>query len=891
MARTFHLFVVMITCLIGVAFAGNPAVAQQVGPSVPGQQQQSAQPLPQLPQQQYPVIRNISVVGNERVEPATIVSYLAVRVGDPADPILLDQSLKNLYRTELFDDIDFSEANGVLVIRVVENPIINRVVFEGNKRLDNDELLEEVRLRPRQVFTRSKVRADVQRMLVLYQRSGRFAAIIEPKVVQLEQNRVDLLFEIQEGPKSKVSRINFIGNKKYSDGELRDVLATKEARWWKIFTSNDTFDPDRLGYDQEVLRQFYLNEGYADFRTVSAVSELTPDREDFFISFTVEEGEQYNFGEISVRSEIRDLKENVFRGFLITRSGATYNAEQIEKTIEQLTDAAGLFGYATVDIVPQVTRNRAERTIDIEFVINDAPRVYVERVNIRGNVRTLDRVIRREFRIREGDAFSSTAVKTSEVNLQRLQFFREVEITQDPGSLPDRIVLTANVEEQATGQLNVSAGFSSLENFIFDFSIQQDNFAGTGRTVRIGTRLSSIQQTIDLGLSDPYFLGRRIGAGVNFFVRRTRPIGLRGFNAGLNPIVDSYGASFRLGAALNDRWFISTRYSIRDENTRFEDQAVDNLFDGFLEQITPGPTDPFDQVQEALDQFDNNGNGVIDALDFDTNGDGDLSQSEQLSSLGGFNSILLESFGQRITSTVGYTVGSDTRNSFIRPTRGRNISFSQDFAGVGGNVRFLRTTAQYDNYWTFLPGWTFRQSVDAGLIDGLGSTLRTVDRFFIGGPRIRGFNNAGIGPRVFRNAQGGLGQILGGTAFYIARAELFLPLGEAALESGINASLFVDAGSSFRSLVDGDRCEFSRGEFLDFQETAQAAVDAGETAPTFDFNTNCIAGDSVVPRVTIGVGVSWQSPFGPFRVDLSTPLQQQLGDNPQTIQFNVGTTF
>ena len=888
MARSYTLFAYLLISLICGAVGIASVAAQQVGPVVPGQRPTTDAQLPQLPNQQYPIIRNITVVGNERVEAATVISYLAVRVGDPADPILIDQSLKNLYRTELFDDIDFSEAGGVVVIRVVENPIINRVVFEGNKRLDNEDLLEEVRLRPRQVFTRSKVRADVQRMLVSYQRSGRFAAIIEPKVVQLEQNRVDLLFEIQEGPKSRVSRVNFMGNKKYSDGELRDVLATKEARWWKIFTSNDTFDPDRLGYDQEVLRQFYLNEGYADFRTISAVAELTADREDFFITFTIEEGEQYNFGEITVKSEIRDLKEVVFRGFLQTRSGSTYNAEQIEKTIEALTDAAGLFGYATVDIVPEVKRDREKRIIDIEFVINDAPRVYVERVNIRGNVRTLDRVIRREFRIREGDAFSSTAVRQSEVNLQRLQFFREVEITQDPGSLPDRIVLTANVEEQATGQLNVAAGFSSLENFIFDFSIQQDNFAGTGRTVRLGTRLSSIQQTIDLGLSDPYFLGRRVGAGVNFFVRRTRPTGL-GF--GLSPIVDSFGASFRLGAALNDLWFVSTRYSIRDENTRFEDSAIDALFDGFLTNITPGPTTPFEEAQELIAQFDNNGNGEIDGLDFDTNGDGSLDQTEQLLAVGGFNTVLLESFGQRITSTLGYTIGSDTRNSFIRPTRGRNISFSQDFAGVGGNVRFLRTTISYDNYWTPISGWTFRHSLDAGIIDGLGSNLRTVDRFFIGGPRIRGFNNAGIGPRVFRSTQGGLGQILGGTAFYIGRAELFLPLGEAALESGINASIFMDAGSSFRSQVAGERCQFSRSEFLEFETALVEANANGDQLPTFGFNTNCIAGDSVEPRVTVGIGVSWQSPFGPFRVDLSTPLRQQLGDDTQTLQFNVGTTF
>lgn len=839
-------------------------------------------------QPQREIIRQISVSGNERVEPATIVSYLSIRVGDPLDPVLLDQSLKNLFRTDLFDDINFTFQNGILNIAVVENAIINRVVFIGNKRLDRDDLLEEVRLRPRQVFTRSKVRSDVQRILVLYQRSGRFAAIVEPKVVQLEQNRVDLLFEIQEGPKSNVSRINFIGNKKYSDSQLRDVLATKEARWWKIFTSNDTYDPDRLGYDQEVLRQFYFNEGYADFHTIAAVSELTPDREDFFISISIEEGEQYSFGDITIDSEIRDLNEDLFRGFLRTRKGNTYNAESIEKTIEALTDAAGLFGYATVEISPMVSRNREKRTIDIEFVINNAPRVYVERINIRGNISTLDRVIRREFRLQEGDAFSSTAISSSEIALRRLNFFRDVEISQEPGSLPDRIVLTATVEEQPSGSINIAAGFSSLEQFFFEFSIQQDNFSGTGRQVSLGTRLSSIQQSINLGISDPYFLGRRVGAGVNFFVQRSRPTAL--INPA-SPIVNSIGASFRLGAALGRGWFLSSRYSLQNQNTSLDEAIVSREFDGFIATNSITPTTSFERTQQLLAQFDNNGNGEVDDLDFDTNGDGILSQLEQLAVTFGGNNFFLESLGQRIVSTVGYTVGTDTRNSFIRPTRGKAVNFTQDFAGVGGNVSFLRTEFTFDNFWTPFQGWTFRQFLNAGLIDGLGSNLRAVDRFFIGGPRIRGFNNAGIGPSQFNPTPSGRGAPLGGTAYYIGRAELFVPLGEAALESGINASLFIDAGSSFRGLQQGERCQFGIAEFDAFTEAAALAASEGLPVPQFGFNTNCIAGDSASPRVTVGFGVSWQSPFGPFRIDLSRALRRQLGDDIQTLQFNVGTTF
>ncbi|MBV1901803.1 MAG: outer membrane protein assembly factor BamA, partial [Kordiimonadaceae bacterium] len=380
--------------------------------------------------QQLPIIRQISVTGNERVEPATIASYLAVEVGGEFDAAKLDQSLKNLFATGLFSDVEFTEQQGGLIVRVVENPIINRIVFEGNKKLDREDMFEEVRLRPRMVFTRSKVRSDVKRIMELYRGKGRFAATIEPKVVQLEQNRVDLVFEIQEGPKTKVSSINFIGNKVFGDGDLRDVLATKESRWWKFFTSNDTFDPDRMAYDQQQLRNHYVNEGYADFRIVSAVSELTNDREDFFITFSIKEGELYHFGEIEVESEIRDVDSSLLRAFLRMGEGGIYSAEAIEDTIESLTNAAGLLGYAFVDVRPEIKRDRDARTIGITFKVLDAPRVYVERINITGNVLTLDKVVRREFRLQEGDAFNSALVTRSENRLKRLNFFREAEIEQ-----------------------------------------------------------------------------------------------------------------------------------------------------------------------------------------------------------------------------------------------------------------------------------------------------------------------------------------------------------------------------------------------------------------------------------------------------------------------------
>lgn len=846
----------IVALSIGGASLTGPAMAQQ--PAA----------------QQAPIIRQISVIGNERVEPETIASYLAVQPGQPFDPERLDISLKNLFATGLFSDVELSENQGALIVRVVENPIINRIIFEGNKRLDRDELIEEARLRPRQVFTRAKVRADVQRMLELYRRSGRFAAIIEPKVVQLEQNRVDLLYEIQEGPKTKVSRINFIGNKVFSDGDLRDVLATKESRWWKIFTSNDTFDPDRLAYDQQVLRQHYLNEGFADFRTVSAISELTPDREDFFITFTVEEGEVYEFGTIDVESEIRDVDASLFRAFLLMREGMTYNAEAIEKTVESLSNAAGLLGYAFVDVRPQISRDREARKINITFRVLDAPRVYVERINIGGNVVTLDRVIRREFRLQEGDAFNSALVSRSETRLKRLDFFREVTIDQIQGSEPDRMVLDVTVEEQATGQLNLGAGFSSLENFIFDFSIQQRNFRGMAQDLRLGLRLSGTRQEIDLGFTEPYFLGRRVAAGFDIFARKVDSSSFGSFFD-----TKSLGFSLRAGMAVSEYWTLSTRYTLRRDNVSILDGFLNSFFQNFYNvRTTDGVTDE-DEITRRVGLYDVNGDGAVTLADFDTDGSGvssisDLSVDERSVAL---SRGIQDSLGNRYQSILGYTLGFNTLNSVIRPTRGHSFYFSQDFAGLGGDVRYLRSSINFDNYWTPWQGWTFRIGGETGIIHGLGQDIRLSDKFFIGGPRIRGFDTAGMGPRDFSSEQS-----LGGTAYYIGRGELFFPLGDAALESGIQASAFVDVGSLFRAQEDELlECTFSQADF-----------DAAEADSNLSsLNTNCLSGNSPAPRISVGIGFSWQSPFGPFRIDLSKTLKKQLGDRTQTLQFNVGTAF
>ena len=860
-------------------------------------------------QQQVPNISQINVVGNERVEPATIASYLTVKTGDPFAAEQLDASLKNLMATGLFADVSMKAQGTTLIIEVLENPIINRIVFEGNKKLDREDLLEEVRLRPRIVYTRAKVRADVQRMLELYRRKGRFAAVIEPKAIQLEQNRVDLVFEIEEGPKTKVRKINFIGNHAYSDGDLIDEMITKESRWWKIFTSTDTYDPDQLAYDQTQLREYYLNEGYADFRIISAVAELTPNREDFIVTFVIEEGEIYEFGELKIESEIRDINADLFKYYLLMREGDIYSIEAIERTRESLMAGAGGLGYAFVDISQDVKRDRENLKQNITFKIHDAPRVYVERVNIMGNVRTLDKVVRREFRILEGDAFKSSMLDRSEQRVERLNFFREVEVEKEQGSLPDRMVVNVKVEEQATGELNVGVGFSSLENFIFDFSIQERNLMGKGQTLRLGLKASGYSKSIDLGFTEPYFLGRSVSAGFDLFHRSSDQSRFSSYEQ------TSTGGMLRAGMSISEYWTLQLNYTMRRDITTIPEYLTQQYYNSNVYSQTRIPLAGTD----GIPNLDINGDPYLDAdgdprgreeIDPDTGdtifipdygditdyygvasyddvtglvnlfdigdidgvgaGDGVLSADERIR---GLNNDIQETVGGRTQSIFGYTLGYDRRNSYIYPTRGRSLYFSQNIAGLGSSTKYIRSKVTMDQYWSPFPGWTLKLAAEGGYINGLGQDVRRTDRFYLGGPQLRGFEIRGIGPRDSTSNNGGYS--IGGNKYYLGHVEVFIPLGEGAAEMGIRSSAYIDIGSVWG--VDTS---------LNPYDPLVAAL-VGNLASADSF----IYGDTIKPRISVGIGFSWDSPFGPFRIDLAKALKKQPGDQTRTLQFNVGYNF
>ena len=503
------------------------------------------------------VIRRIQVEGNQRIEPSTVESYLAIRPGEPYDPQKVDESIKSLFATGLFDDVTIEAQGDTLVVRVVENPIINRIAFEGNKRLESSVLEAEIQLRPRVVYTRARVQNAVNRILELYRRNGRYAAKVEPKIIELDQNRVDLVFEISEGPTTGVGGISFIGNNEYSDSTLRGVIQTRESAWYRFLSTDDTYDPDRVSFDEELLRRFYNARGYADFQVVSTVAELTPDGKEFYITFTIEEGPQYRFGEVSVETTLRDLQTEELVALAQSEKGDVYDADEVEATIQAFTDEIGRLGYAFVEVQPQLRRNPEELTIDIVYQVNEGQKVYVERIDISGNVRTLDEVIRREFRLAEGDAFNSALLRRSQQRLRNLGFFESVDVTTEQGSAADRVVIKTKVVERSTGELSFGAGYSTQDGVLGDVTLTERNLLGRGQDLRANFTISQRRQLIDFSFTEPYFLDRDLAAGIDLFRSQTD------FQRESSYDETSTGGTLRLGYPLTENLRHSVRYTLR----------------------------------------------------------------------------------------------------------------------------------------------------------------------------------------------------------------------------------------------------------------------------------------------------------------------------------------
>ena len=733
--------------------------------------------------QKASIINNIVVEGTRRIDDATVKSYLLLQPGDKMDAARVDQSLKSLFATGLFADVVIDFVSPKLIIRVTENPVINRIAFEGNKRIEDEDLEKEVILRPRVVYTRTKVQADVKRLLDLYNSSGRYAASIVPKVIQRPQNRADLIFEIDEGPLTKVEGISFIGNKFKSDKNLRSVIRTKVAAWYRFFSSDDTYNADRLAVDRELLRRFYFSHGFIDFQITSAVAELAPDGSAFFLTFSLLEGARYKIGDVNVRASLKGMNSSELISLIDLNRGETYDSRKVDKAITKLSEAAANQGFAFVEVRPKIERNSKDQIASIIFDINEGPRVFIERIDIAGNVRTVDEVLRREFDLVEGDAFNARKLRKSRRKIQDLNFFNKVDIKNVQGSDADKTIIQVEVEEKSTGSVSFGAGFSTDNGPLLDLGIREQNLLGKGQRLNFNGTLAAERSTVSISFTEPYFLDRDVLGGFDIY----RIIQSNQVSSSFDS--RETGLGLRVG------------YSVTNEvrqNWRYKAEA------------------------SSIENVSSSASNLIKAQE-----------------------------GNRFLSEVGHSLFYDKRNSRSNPTDGFILKTFNDFAGLGGSVKYFRNKLEGAQFFEVFDKWIISSRGLAGYIFGIGGDeIGISDRFSLGGNNLRGFEKGGVGPRDISTDDA-----LGGEWMYAGTLETNFPLGLPD-ELALSGRLFTDFGS------------------------------IGSVSPS-----NVNIQDTGNIRVSLGGGIGWVSPFGPITIDIGYPLKKESFDKTERVRFNFGTRF
>ena len=727
-------------------------------------------------------IEKIIIEGNQRIEALTIQSYLLLRVGESFDRQLMNQTLKSLYATGYFSDVAVTRVSNSLLVKVVENPVINRIAFEGNLRLDDEILEPEISLKPRVVYSRTRVQKAVRRIIDIYRANGRFAAIVTPKIITRPQNRIDLVFEIQEGPLTKISNIRFIGNKNFDDDDLRGIILTKESRWYRFLSSSDNYDPGRMKADQSLIRDFYLSKGYADFEVISSVAELTPDKKAFFLTFSIKEGERYKFGKINVNNGVPEIKNEELLPLIEAKKGGWFDNTVIKDTAEAIEKAVSTRGYAFVRVRPELNKRAKSKEVDVSFLVKEGNRVFVDRINIQGNVRTADSVIRREFKVVEGDAFNSAKLAQSRQKIQDLNFFNKVTIKNKRGSTPDKVEVDLEVEEKSTGSLNFGVGYGTDAGPLIDLTLRERNLLGKGQSLSLSTQLAASKTAFNLSFTEPYFRGRDVAAGFDLFhIERDRQdvssYDLKNTGAGLR-------TSFSLSEEVRQSWEYG--YTITD-----------------------------------ITKVAATASNLIKAQE-----------------------------GTRQISEIGHVIVHDTRDSKLNPTLGNKVSMSNDLAGLGGDVSYFRNDFSGTNYYTPFKDWLIASHLRLGHILGISEDVQIPERFFLGGSTLRGFAQGGVGPRDRTTLDA-----LGGELIYNGYVETSMPIGLPA-DFAIRGRLFSDFGG-----VTGV---------------------SPSNANVFDDNT---------PRVSIGMGLGWVSPFGPVSLDFAHPVKKEDLDQEEKLRFNIGTRF
>lgn len=766
---------------------------------------------------------SIVVEGNRRVEADTIRSYFKSASGG-LNAATIDEGLKGLYATGLFQDVRIRQAGGRLFVTVVENPVINRIAFEGNVKAKDEQLLGEIQSKVRGTLSRPIVQSDTQRIIEQYRRNGRYDVRVVPKVIELPNNRVDLVFEVNEGKKTGVKSIRFVGNRNYSDYRLKDIIKTTESNFLSFMKSSDVYDPDRIEADRDLLRRFYLKHGFADVRVVSAVSEFDPQAGAFIVTFTIDEGEQYKFGVVDIQSNVRAVDAASLADKMKAKSGSVYNAEAVEKSVEAIAIDVARRGYPFAVVRPRGDRDFDSRRINVVFTVEEGPRAYIERIQIRGNTRTRDWVIRREFDLAEGDAYNRALVDRAERRLRNLNYFKSVKITNEPGTSPDRVVINVEVEEQSTGEFSVSGGYSTQDGWLAEVSVGERNLLGRGQAVRASVQYGQRARGFELSFIEPYFLDYRMALGLDFFGKETDQQQYTSYDT------RTVGGAVRLGFELREDLALQLRYSL------FQQEIT--LQDGTSACYTTVPWKPSNDPTWTK-----------------PGGCGDVSIVPSLPVRLSFDQ------GAQITSMAGYSLIYNTLDNNRNPTSGIRAELKQEFAGIGGDVNFIRSSGDARFYHEVVPDYVALLRFQAGNITPWnGNDLRFND-LYQGGPNlVRGFRQNGFGPRDLTpwTTQ----DAIGGANFWAASAELFIPLYFIPKDVGIRASIFADAGTVW----DYNGPTSAQGEKMTFE-------------------------DSKLIRASVGAGLIWDSPFGPLRFDYSIPLRKESYDIVQEFRFGGGTKF
>jgi outer membrane protein insertion porin family len=805
-------------------------------------------------------VSSIQVEGNRRVEVETIRSYFKAGPGGRLDQGQIDDGLKALIETGLFQDVKINQAGGRLVVTVIENPVIGRIAFEGNKKVKDEQLSAEIQSKPRGTLSRPMVQSDAQRIAEIYRRSGRYDVRVNPEIIEQPNNRVDLVFTITEGSKTGVKSVEFVGNSAYSSYRLKDIIKTHESNLLSFLGGADVYDPDRVEADRDLIRRFYLKHGFADVQVVAALTEYDPDKKGFLVTFKIEEGQQYRVATVNFESSIGTLDGNTLRTFSRVYVGSLYNAEALEKSVEEMQIEASRRGYAFAIVRPRGDRNFEAHTVSITFAIDEGPRTYIERINVRGNTRTRDYVIRREFDLSEGDAYNRALVDRAERRLKNLDFFKAVKITTEPGSSSDRVILIVDLEEKSTGDFSVSGGYSTTDGALAEVSISERNFLGRGLFAKASVTYGQYARGYSLSLVEPYLLDYRVALGLDFFQRQQLA------NSFISYGTKTLGFSPRLGFGLREDLSLQLRYSIYQQEIQLPSNLANCNNNAANTLLAFNPSPAFNAANPGLGLVDPSGTGLFCYSD----GEASLPVRKELQS------------GKTLTSALGYSLNYNTLDNNKNPTDGLLVDFKQDFAGVGGDVRYLKSAVDAKYYTPLVADIVGLIHVQGGILNSIGSDIRMLDHFQMGPNLVRGFAPNGIGPRDLNPF--GTSDALGGTKYWGASAELQMPFWFLPKEVGLKGAVYADAGSLWD--YKGPTSWAQTGEV-----NLPGCIPSTRNPVTTGTCTGLVYDNGNVIRSSVGVGLIWASPFGPLRFDYAVPLTKGANDRVQEFKFGGGTSF